>query len=85
MQWGCLELNSGLFCKMNTCSGLLSYFFSLYASYFEVIVDSDSHVIVKKKKNRRLRSTVNLISSINYLVTTEDSKLIRQYYHRKLR
>lgn len=50
MQWGCLELNSGLFCKMNTCSGLLSYFFSLYASYFEVIVDSDSHVIVKKKK-----------------------------------
>lgn len=84
MQWGCLELNSGLFCKMNTFSGLLSYFFSLYASYFEVIVDSDSHVIVKKK-NRRLRSTVNLISSINYLVATEDSKLIRQYYHRKLR
>lgn len=83
MQCGCLELNSGLFCKMNTCSGLLSYFFSLYASYFEVIVDSDSHVIVKK--NRSLRSTVNLISSINYLVATEDSKLIRQYYYRKLR
>lgn len=83
MQCGCLELNSGLFCKMNTCFGLLSYFFSLYASYFEVIVDSDSHVIVKK--NRSLRSTVNLISSINYLVATEDSKLIRQYYYRKLR
>lgn len=38
-----------VFCKMNTCSWLLSYFFSLYASYLEVIVDSDSHVIVKKK------------------------------------